>query len=313
MLDLKDKKILFELGQNSRTINKDLAKKVGLSESSTINRIKNLEKQGVLLGTQAIIDNSKLGYQGFRIYITFASTTSEEETKIIEWLKQQKAVTVLARCSGSVDIAIISWVKNKIIFEDFVNLLKEKYREKIGNMEIFIYCETYHFSRNYLLNKTKSKQIIRIGNNSLEKYDEFDQRLLESVYANAKKNVLDISDELKKPPRTVAYRLKQLEKKKIIAGYTITIDTNLIGYEYYKINVILSKNVENKSLIDFATQCKNSVYLDKTIGKYDFELNVEVKDKSELNEIIGQIKDKFGGIKELSMFQVEKFYKINYI
>ncbi|MEK6927359.1 MAG: Lrp/AsnC family transcriptional regulator [Nanoarchaeota archaeon] len=314
MLDLKDKKLLYELGLNARMTNKALAKKIALSESSTLGRINNLIRQEILLGTQTIIDNSKLGYEGYRIYFKFSSTTTQEEAKIFNWLKINKTVSVLAKCSGAIDGAIICWTKEKGEFEEFVNNFKGHFRSNLEDLDISVYCGTYHFSRDYLLDsKAKTREIIKIGNNGVAKYDELDEKILRSIFADARKSVLEISEELKQPPRTVAFRIKQLEKKKVIAGYTINLNAEGIGYEYYKLNIVLSKNIINSDLLEFAIHHKNTIYLDKTIGKYDLELNVELKSKLELNNLINEIKDKFGGVKEMSWFQVERYLKINYL
>jgi Lrp/AsnC family leucine-responsive transcriptional regulator len=274
----------------------------------------NLLKEEILLGTQTIIDNSKMGYEGYRFYFKFSSTTSKEENEVLNWLKDHKAVSVLARCYGSIDVAVMCWNKDKKIFEELINSLKENFRNKTTDLEIFLYSETYHFSRDYLLEKSnKLRQIIKIGNNETEKIDDLDTKILKSIYNNARKSILDISQELKKPPRTIAFRLNQLEKKKIIAGYSINLNIKKIGYEYYKLNVILSKNVGFQDILRFAIEHKNTIYLDKTIGKYDLELNLEIKDNEELQKIIKEIKDRFEGIRELSWFQIDKYYKINYI
>jgi len=314
MVDLKDKKILYELGLNARITNKALAKKIALSESSTIARLNNLIKNEVLFGTHTLIDNSKMGYQGYRLYFKFISTTPEEERKILDWLKNNRAVSVLARCFGFFDVAVMSWIKERQLFDELITAPKEKFRDKITDLEISLYCETYHFNRDYLLeNPPKIRKIIKTGGSEIEKIDELDNKILNSMYNDARKSILDISHELKIPPRTIAYRIKQLENKKIIAGYNINLQTTKIGYVYYKLNIILSKNAKFSDILDFAISHKNVIYLDRTIGIYDLQLNMEVKNNEELQKIIEEVKNKFGGIKELSWFQIEKYLKINYI
>lgn len=56
-MDLSDKdlQILRELSHNARITNKDLAKKVGLSQSGCLERVRRLEERGVLLGAYAAI------------------------------------------------------------------------------------------------------------------------------------------------------------------------------------------------------------------------------------------------------------------
>ncbi|MFZ5955494.1 MAG: Lrp/AsnC family transcriptional regulator [Nanoarchaeota archaeon] len=313
MIDLKDKKILYELSSNARITNKELAKAIYLSESSTKNRVDNLMEKKIILGTEPIIDNSKLGYQGYRIYFNFVSTTIKEEEEILEWLKKHKSVSVLAKCSGNIDVAIMSWVKKRVEFENLIEEIKGHFKDKIDNLEVSIYCETYHFDRAYLLEKHQQRKIIKIGNNELADFDELDKQILQILLNDARISILNISEKLKIPPRTIAFRVRQMEKKKIIAGYTLNLNHELIDYEYYKLNLMLSGNINKQNLINFASSQKNNIYLDVASGKFDLELNLEVRNKEELRSIINNVKDTFGGIKQIQMFQIEKYLKISYM
>jgi Lrp/AsnC family leucine-responsive transcriptional regulator len=60
-LDVTDKKILAELQANGRISNTDLARKVGLSESPCLRRVRKLEEDGVIAGYSALLDHRKLG------------------------------------------------------------------------------------------------------------------------------------------------------------------------------------------------------------------------------------------------------------
>ena len=55
-LDTIDRKILAELQTNGRISNTDLSKKVGLSESPCLRRVRNLEQEGVIAGYAALIE-----------------------------------------------------------------------------------------------------------------------------------------------------------------------------------------------------------------------------------------------------------------
>jgi Lrp/AsnC family leucine-responsive transcriptional regulator len=60
-LDTTDQRILSELQVNGRLSNVELAERVGLSESPCLRRVRNLEKQGVIVGYAALLDRRKLG------------------------------------------------------------------------------------------------------------------------------------------------------------------------------------------------------------------------------------------------------------
>jgi len=59
--DRVEKLILSELQQHGRMSNVELAEQVGLSESPTFRRVRQLEDAGVIVGYGAIVDQRKLG------------------------------------------------------------------------------------------------------------------------------------------------------------------------------------------------------------------------------------------------------------
>lgn len=60
-LDAVDHRILFELQRNARIKNKELATRIGLSESACLERVKRLEASGVIRAYRAIIDAGAVG------------------------------------------------------------------------------------------------------------------------------------------------------------------------------------------------------------------------------------------------------------
>ncbi|MBT0586347.1 leucine-responsive transcriptional regulator Lrp [Alteromonas oceanisediminis] len=60
-LDRIDRRILIELQIDGRLSNVELAKKIGLSASPCLERVKRLESQGYITGYRAMVDPEKLG------------------------------------------------------------------------------------------------------------------------------------------------------------------------------------------------------------------------------------------------------------
>ena len=60
-LDRIDRRILIELQKDGRVSNVDLAKKIGLSASPCLERVRRLEEQGYIIGYKAIVNPEKLG------------------------------------------------------------------------------------------------------------------------------------------------------------------------------------------------------------------------------------------------------------
>lgn len=60
-LDRIDRRILIELQQDGKISNVELAKKVGLSASPCLERVRRLESQGYIIGYKAIVNPEMLG------------------------------------------------------------------------------------------------------------------------------------------------------------------------------------------------------------------------------------------------------------
>jgi len=314
-MDVKDKKLIYELSGNSRMPLNKLAKAINSSSSMTTYRIRRLFEDKIILGTYAIIDNSLLGFKGFRIYLKFTGTTTSKQEEIFNWLMEQKEVSVLNETTGFIDCSIISWAKKNIDFHNFVKRLKERYQDYISDLEISNYIKVHHFTRDYLLeNNNINNKIITIGEREeIENHDEMDLKILIILSKNARKSSLEISKELKCQPKTVIERIRKLENRKIIKGYGINLDIEKFGYEYQKANIIFTKRINYNKLLSYVSTIKNSVYVDESTNQDDLELNMEVKNYKERDKIINSMRDVFGGLKEVRYFQIKRFLKLSYI
>ena len=61
-LDHTDKELLKELQANARITNAELAKRINLSPSSTLERVKKLEASGLIDRYVTLLDEKKAGY-----------------------------------------------------------------------------------------------------------------------------------------------------------------------------------------------------------------------------------------------------------
>tara|TARA_R110002096_G_C14661942_1_gene728505 strand:+ start:33699 stop:34154 length:456 start_codon:yes stop_codon:yes gene_type:complete len=68
-MDAIDRNIIRALQQDGRLSNQELADKVGLSPSPCLRRVRNLEKDGVLTGYTALVDQDKYGLP-FSVFIS---------------------------------------------------------------------------------------------------------------------------------------------------------------------------------------------------------------------------------------------------
>lgn len=78
-LDAFDLKILDELQSNGRIRYNELAERVGLSKTPCLNRVKRLEKQGIITGYRASLDADKM-LQGYLVFIQVKLADTRRES-----------------------------------------------------------------------------------------------------------------------------------------------------------------------------------------------------------------------------------------
>ena len=112
-LDRIDKRILVELQRNGRISNVELSKLVGLSPTPCLERVRRMEKQGVIEGYQAVLNAEAVGAS----MLVFVEITLEKTAQDVfsEFSKAVEFFDEILEChlvSGSFDYLLKTRVKN---------------------------------------------------------------------------------------------------------------------------------------------------------------------------------------------------------
>ena len=166
-----------------------------------------------------------------------------------------------------------------------------------------------HFKRNWIAGEKSIKEEI-IGRNKEVKFDKKDLKILSILSKNCRTNTLDISKKLKLPETTIAFRIRQLEKKEIIQGYRINLNLGYFNREYYKVNLKLDDLSKKEELIAFCKENPQVIFIDFSISDYDFEFDVEVENKENISNILKTIKNRFAKIQDYEVISFKKYHKV---
>ena len=309
-LDLKDRKLLYELDIDSRQSAHQIAKKIGLSKDAVIYRINKLQEAGVIKQFHTIINVGKLGFISFRLYLKLQNTTPEKEEEIIEYLKSQKIIAWLVSIDGEYDLGMWILVKSIKNMNLFWKELLHKYVNFISNKKLTIFTKVSYFPRAYFLDKKfNNEEYIFITEPEPEKLDQIELKLLSLIAPNARISILELARQLKITPKTVSVRIKSLEKRKIIVGYRTLFDLEKLGYLYFKLNLKLHNlNLEKENkLRTFIKQHPNIIYDNEVLGGDDFEIEIQVPTVADFRKILENIKEQFSGI--IKEYDYLLFYK----
>ena len=104
-IDELDKKIVKEICQSSQGSYRQIAKRLGIHPTTLIQRVKNLEEQGVIKGYRANVDYMKLGYEFMAIvHIYVEGDLMDVQRKIMDLTNMVAVFDVTGECDS------IAWV-----------------------------------------------------------------------------------------------------------------------------------------------------------------------------------------------------------
>ncbi len=296
-LNIKDRKILAELDLNARATFQEIGKKTRLSKETVIYRIKNLEKRGIIVRYTTLINFSQLGYTGYAIYNRFQNVNEPVKNEIIDYLKLIPECYWIALVGGEYDLVFGLMCKNIFQFNKIYYSILTKYGRYLVDNTIEIRTELRQHKRDYLIEKQPEKiNSPYFGKEpQTEALDMLDQKILSELSNHARIPILELSEKIKSPPSTVSLRIKQMQKRGIIQGYTTYIKAQNFGMQSYRLLLNL-QNMDEKSrnaLFSYVAQNPNMILAIESVGKWNFEITLEVENHEELQNEINKLRDNF--------------------
>ncbi|MEE1656791.1 Lrp/AsnC ligand binding domain-containing protein [Microvirga sp. CF3062] len=120
-LDRTDRKILNALQTDGRIATVDLAEKVGLSPTSTSDRVKRLQREGFIAGYGARLDPHQLGL-GLLVFVEVSldKTTPDVFEKFAEAVKRAPEVLECHMVAGGFDYLVKTRVADMAAYRRFL-------------------------------------------------------------------------------------------------------------------------------------------------------------------------------------------------
>ena len=312
-LDLKDRKILYELDLNCRQSNAQIGKKVGLSKEVVTYRIQRMEKAGIITNYWTAVDTYRLGYQVFRAYINFQDITKDVKDKIIQYFVNCRDTWGVISMKGDFDFDVLFWVKDVGNFYQYWNRTLEHFGQYFGTTTISTLNQVIAYKKSFLISDEDSDnnefyQITAGG--QPHQIDLLDYKLLDAIVANARIRFIDLAEKLHCSSQNVRYRLDNLMKKGIIRAFRINIDYSKLGLQKFCITIYLRDHSKRKSILNYLHRKPYMEDVDNAIGWGDVQFELIVHNLDELLKVMNEIDSQFpNSIRRQTFIIPEKDHK----
>ena len=315
-LDVKDRKILFYLLQNSRQPLNTIAKQVGISKELASYRIQRLLKNKIIMNFYIIVNFERLGYTLWQVFYKFININPKMKEEIIQFLVNQKYTMYVSLIEGINDLQIDLYLGNPRQFEKLMEDIRKKYYFYLSfqSSRTPINAEFYTYS--FLVENAVKKQLINwIWGQQMYSIDSLDFNILIELSKNARMPIKEIANNLKSTVSTINYRIKKLEKEFIIAQYTMNVDWSKLGYRWFHLQISLRDYRKKNEIIHYMHKNPYLIRQFKfLILDMDLHFTLLLRNMQELRSIIEDISTQFPDtINDYHFYSTFQVYKYNFM
>jgi DNA-binding Lrp family transcriptional regulator len=303
-LDKLDKKIILALERDGTAHNRKIARAVRSSPEVVRYRIARLEREGVIACHMALVNVSEIGFVAHGVYCRIKSTASDKDrSKWFDVLMGHPRIQWVSEFGGRFDIAFSLQAKNSYEFYSSLNDLKAQLGDYLEGWDTAIRMFLIQYPRDYLLTDVRHHADEPYWGKELHQQiiDSIDFKLLKAYSQNARIEISELAKKVGMPASTAAFRLKRLRERKIIQGVAPNIYCQKYGYQCYQIFLTIDNLDEKKrdQISRYAKANANVIFFLETMGKWNFEFIIEVRDPRELQNMANALRTAFPWISSM--------------
>ncbi|MDD5192950.1 MAG: Lrp/AsnC family transcriptional regulator [Candidatus Nanoarchaeia archaeon] len=292
-LDKINNKIIVELLNNCRKSNIQIGKKVGLSREGVANRIRKLEKAGVILNYGLEVNLTKLGFMPHEVSLKLQRMNKGSEEKIVNFFKDNKKIVFVEKALGKFDFVLMVMVKSLAELDEEIEKLRGILGSHLKEISICAWIANYDTMSSFFTNNPESVISRHSDEEKVYVLDSTEKKLLRELALKSRESAVYLSKKLNISAITVANKIKLLEKKEIIKTFRAAIDFEKLGVSRYSIYINVSASNVEKNLAEFCKHHKLIADFTKFIGEYNYSIEVFAKNNEEFQKVVNELLDTF--------------------
>ncbi len=316
-IDLIDRKILYQLDLDARIPTTVLAKTLRIGRETANYRINNLVKRGIIRKFVTMSNPAKFGYSVYKMYIKFQNINKEKEKEILSWLSNNEFIYWIADCQGKWDLNFSVFARTINHFEEIMSEFFEKYGEFISEQEFNTTLKVGIMNKGWIVPEIKeTKKVIYFGGEYQDiGLDSVDLELLKILANNGRLSANDLAHKINSTARIVLYRMKELDKKGVILGYSTSLDLDILNKQFFKAMLyfkIFNKSIKNK-IIEYCRNNKNIGFFIFCVGSWPVEIEIIVDNNKQFYEVMDHFQETFPEMRGYDFIIFPKEHKFDWV
>lgn len=305
--------------ENARLPLKEIANHLKKSPQRLKYNVSILEKEKIIHAPYCMFDYSYFGLILFHVYFKGGYIGEKDKTKIINELLSNEFITSIYELTGEFDLAVDFIAPNPSKFnkelKKIIGLLPT-----LNDYKIALNVVSYVYPRHYL---TKNKNLHNLhverivgGDKEREEFTESELAIVKHLLQNPVIRYSHLAKKSELNVKTVKSTIRSLTKRNIIKGFKYNVDKEKLGITAARLflrfhNVSVERE---QQLMEFMSNTSEIVQLNKTVGDWDLELDLEAVDNKSIRSILVQLRQEFKDlIERFNLIELDHCHKKSYL
>ncbi len=306
-VDVKDRKLIGLLSENSRTPLTKMRKTVMLSRDAVDYRMKRLTQKGVLLNCVPVINWHAFGFNTFHAFMVLDESYKSKITSLVSDLKKHPNTVSVLEYSDRWDLEWTLVAKNVVEYDEVTSKVVHKYHDVIlerDSLEVIKHYSTLELPYSFYNGKKKIFPAYKGA-----AVDRKDLEIINILAKDCRTSTYSIGEAVKLSPDAVALRMRKMEQNGIIRNYTSTFNLSKLGYHLYTFVIQVKEltPIEEKKFESFITSHPYVIRAVKTMGIWDILLYITAETPKMFHTTVKELKDHFSSV--MRIYQTWVAYK----
>ncbi|VVC04565.1 HTH-type transcriptional regulator Ptr1 [Candidatus Burarchaeum australiense] len=140
-VDELDWKILGLIANDARASSIKIAGKAGVTPATVLNRMKAMERKGVIRQYRAMIDLEKLGYYWYKVEFTLRDYSVKG--KMLEFFRHHPNIVYAYEAIGGADLEVEMEVESYAKFREVLDAIRAKFGDKIDTFQHLLWYKEH--------------------------------------------------------------------------------------------------------------------------------------------------------------------------
>ena len=296
-VDLRDKKILWHLSEDSRISFTKLAQKAHLSRDAVRYRIMQLEKKKIIAGFTVELDEHLFNINHYYVLMRTIDVPEEREQAFFTYIRQNPHIISVIGFSDEWDLLLEIVAHTVEEFDSIITQLSSTFPEMIELIDVFervtIYAHTPIPQDVIDLNNT-GRFLKKLPTPDI-KLDATDRQILSLLSQDSRQSFHLLASKVSLSADAVIYRVKKLVSTGVIRRFTTECNLSYLGYSSYIFLMhfkSFSHDIEEK-FRQIALTHPNIVSAVKTIGNYNVMVTIVSRDSDGFHKTVRRLRREF--------------------